>query len=306
MTQVNALGGPRARQKAGTAAKTARRARSRRGARGAGPIATGVLGSFLLLTGIFWSGLLLAVWPVVEAATLKDTIEPQQISLFGHTLFVVTPDTALILLVIVSSGMGSFIHMATSFADYVGNRRLATSWVWWYVLRLFIGIALAIVFYFAIRGGFFAANAGTEDVNPFGIAALAGLVGLFSKQATDKLREVFEELFRTRPESGDALRDDSIANPVPVVAGIEPATVTAGSETVLLVLTGEGFVPESVVRVGRAGGELLQRQTTFMNDGALEVELLADDVAEAGVIDVTVFNPEPGGGPSEPVTLDVT
>jgi hypothetical protein len=49
----------------------------------------------------------------------------------------------------------------------------------------------------AVRGGLLAAQASADAVNPYGVAALAGLVGMFSKQATDKLREVFDTLFRT-------------------------------------------------------------------------------------------------------------
>jgi hypothetical protein len=35
------------------------------------------------------------------------------------------------------------------------------------------------------------------NLSPHGIAAIAGLDGMFSKQATGKLREVFETLFKT-------------------------------------------------------------------------------------------------------------
>jgi hypothetical protein len=37
-------------------------------------------------------------------------------------------------------------------------------------------------------------------VNPYGMVALAGLVGMFTKQATDKLSEVFSTLFKTDRE----------------------------------------------------------------------------------------------------------
>ena len=40
-------------------------------------------------------------------------------------------------------------------------------------------------------------TAETKALSPFGIAGLSGLVGMFSKQAIDKLREVFETLFKT-------------------------------------------------------------------------------------------------------------
>lgn len=64
-------------------------------------------------------------------------------------------------------------------------------------LRPFIGSALALLVYFAARGGLISGNAGAKDLSPYGIGALAALAGMFSKQATDKLREVFENLFKT-------------------------------------------------------------------------------------------------------------
>jgi hypothetical protein len=277
-----------------------------------GPVGVTVLGSFLLVLGLVLAVLLVQLWPTVERATGGQARQAtsEELSLFwGAIDSSVTPDTALLLLVIVASALGSYVHAVTSFTDYVGNRRLATSWMWWYVLRLFVGIALAVLFYFAVRGGFFAADATTEQVNPFGMAALAGLVGLFSKQATDKLREVFDTLFRTAPGHGDDQRDDSITNPRPYVAGIKPPTLTAGSETTTVTLEGEGFVPESVVRVSRGAPQVavvLQRQTRFVSPTEMTLELLTEDLLEAGYFDVTVFNPEPGGGSSYPVRLDVS
>lgn len=116
-------------------------------------------------------------------------------------------ETRYLLLVAVTGALGSYIHLATSFADYLGNRQLVKSWHWWYILRPFIGSALAVMVYFAARGGLIAGTTGADSLSPSGIAALAGLAGMFSKQATDKLREVFENLFKTdKPPRGDALR----------------------------------------------------------------------------------------------------
>jgi hypothetical protein len=98
--------------------------------------------------------------------------------------------------------LGSCVHSAQSFVSYVGNRQIVRSWLSWYLLRPFIGLALAEVFYFVVRGGFFTGGAaGTGAINPFGLAALGGLTGMFSKEATDKLREVFKNLFRTEEAS---------------------------------------------------------------------------------------------------------
>jgi hypothetical protein len=189
----------------------------------------------------------------------------------------------------------------------VGNRRLATSWTWWYLLRVFVGSALALLFYFAVRGGFFGADTPENSINPYGIAALAGLVGLFSKQATDKLRELFDTLFRVAEGYGDESRGDSIANPIPVIAGVDPPALLVGGE-VLIHLAGEGFISGSMVRVSRADQPslVLERETTYVGPTQLDVTLHADDVAAAGALSIVVFNPAPGGGVSGPVAVEVT
>jgi hypothetical protein len=268
-----------------------------------GALGTTLLGAFLLLLGLLLVTVLFSVWPAIEQTTQQDTGQGSAEILFGISI---TSGTALILLVIVASALGSYIHAATSFADYVGNRRLVLSWLWWYILRVFIGVALALVFYFAVRGGLLAADATNQAVNPFGIGALAGLVGLFSKQATDKLSEVFGTLFRTAPGEGDDQRKDSIDNPRPTVVGVEPPTIEPGSDTVTLRVRGEGFIRQSQVRISRRDTDVvLERTTTFVSSTELTVQLLKEDLVEAGVLQVTVFNPEPGGGMSAPVPFDI-
>ncbi len=121
----------------------------------------------------------------------------------------------LILVVITIGAIGSYVHAATSFASYVGNQRLASSWMWWYILRPFIGSALALIFYFIVRAGFLQAGSGPESLSIFGVGALAGLTGMFSKQATDKLRELFDNFFKVADQNGglkDKLTDDDGAS----------------------------------------------------------------------------------------------
>jgi hypothetical protein len=268
---------------------------------------TSVLGLFLLALGFSLLYGLVAIWPAVEAAT-DASPGPKTVSVFGIS-FTTSPDTALILLVVLASSLGSYVHAATSFTDYVGNRRLASSWAWWYVLRVSMGGTLALLFYFAVRGGFFGVDTTTEEVNPYGVAALAGLVGLFSKQATDKLREIFDTLFRVAPGYGDDARGDSIANPVPEIAGVEPPTVAVGTSDVVLRLKGKGFVAQSVVRVSRQTAEgpvVLERDTAYVGPTELTIRLATEDVEAPGGLEMTVFNPQPGGGSSGVVTVDVT
>lgn len=265
------------------------------------------LGVFLIALGAMLLYFLYAIWPAVIAAT-DDAAGTRTVSLFGGRVGLKpSPDAAIILLVVSASALGSYVHAATSFTDYVGNRRLARSWLWWYVLRVFIGSALALLFYFAVRGGFFGAESNATDVNAYGVAALAGLVGLFSKQATDKLREVFDTLFKTAPGYGDDARDDSVDNPLPVVAGVEPESVPIRI-TETLTLRGSGFMSSSTVSVAPGAGNavVLEGATKFVSDNEIKVTLREADVAEAGELTFTVYNPPPGGGASEPVVVRVT
>lgn len=106
----------------------------------------------------------------------------------------------LLLIVAFAGALGAYVHAAQSFVSYVGNQQIVSSWLWWYLIRPFIGLALAEILYLAVRGGFFTLGSDPHAVNHFGIAALAGLSGMFSKEAVDKLHELFKNLFRTEKE----------------------------------------------------------------------------------------------------------
>jgi hypothetical protein len=114
-------------------------------------LGTSILGGALLVLSAAETLVLFAMWPLV--APVADGAAPvASWGLPGLGPWSISRETALLLLVVVVSMLGSFVHAATSFATYVGNRRLHPSWVWWYVLRTTIGAALALIVYFAIRG----------------------------------------------------------------------------------------------------------------------------------------------------------
>lgn len=104
-------------------------------------------------------------------------------------------ESRYLLLVLLAGALGSYVHLATSFVDFSGNRRFVASWAWWYLLRTSVGACLALLVYCTVRGGL--VQGPGESLNPYGIVSLAGMSGLFSRQATDKLRELFDNLFRT-------------------------------------------------------------------------------------------------------------
>jgi hypothetical protein len=173
-----------------------------------GALAVTLLGIYYMVLSVFLAYLLVRIWPVSDAEIEKSTY--QIVYLFrGLLKFSISKEIRLILIVMAAGGLGSFIHGATSLISYVGNRKIVKSWTWWYILRPFIGSVLALIFYFAIRGGFLSVTAGTEAISHFGIAATAGIVGMFSKEATDKLHEIFVTLFRPKDQRTDKLSDSN-------------------------------------------------------------------------------------------------
>ncbi|MGH9769945.1 MAG: IPT/TIG domain-containing protein [Blastocatellia bacterium] len=89
-------------------------------------------------------------------------------------------------------------------------------------------------------------------------------------------------------------------NPVPRITTINPETILAGGPAFVLVVNGANFVQGSVARVN---GQ--DRQTDLVSDTSLTVQIPATDVAAAGVLTITIFNPGPGGGTSNPAMLTV-
>lgn len=156
-----------------------------------------LIGLFLMVFGVGVIYSLVALSPAVQV-TASAAGGSRTIHWLGSAY---TPDrgTALIVLVVLAGALGSYLQGVVSFADYVGNRRLRQSWVWWYLLRVFIGSSLALLLYFVILGGLFTADAAADAVNPYGIAAISGLAGLSARNAIDKLREVLDTVFRDKP-----------------------------------------------------------------------------------------------------------
>lgn len=259
------------------------------------------LGFGLLALAFLLVYLFLILWPSgLSPNATGDSLHTVYFLPAQRAPFTISLDVRIILMVMMAGGLGSFIHAATSFGDYVGNEKLTTNWSWWYVLRPFIGMILAIIFYLVIRGGFLSAGTEAGKINPFGIAALAALVGIFSKQAIDKLDEVFNTLFRTASDGGDAKRKDNLLNPIPNVTEIDPQSVEPKTENVIVIVKGTGFVEGAVIRVNG-----VNRETQFSNNTQLTAKLLPEDVAEEGEVEVTVFNPGPGGGTSIPLKLKI-
>jgi hypothetical protein len=148
-----------------------------------------------------------------RAATLQQA-EMQFVRIAGGRIWM-PRELSYLVLAMVLGGLGSFLQAARSFADYAGNRTLVSSWAWWYTLQPFVGATLALFFYLVIRGGLLSGTASAADLSPHAVAAVSGLVGMFSKQAGDKLNEIFSLLLKTsgEPPRKDKINPDQTSDP---------------------------------------------------------------------------------------------
>lgn len=113
-----------------------------------------------------------------------------------------------IIMVLLSGAAGSFIHSAGSFINFTGEKKLSENWIWWYILRPFVGMGVALVFFIVFKAGLLSGT--NSEFNPYGLFALSALAGLSSDRATLKLRELFESLFNPKDDRSGKLRENSL------------------------------------------------------------------------------------------------
>ena len=91
-------------------------------------------------------------------------------------------------------------------------------------------------------------------------------------------------------------------NPTPVITGLFPSSITAGSQAFTLFISGNGFITSPQSQVFWNGS--MRTSTVNKTTLQLAVSILASDVATPGIAAVTVTNPEPGG-PSLAATFTI-
>ncbi|WP_262048346.1 hypothetical protein [Bradyrhizobium sp. Bra78] len=244
-------------------------------------------GLYLFITVLFFY-LLIATWPVLE--TGGGAFKDFHIFFSRHSW---EPDKQMLFTVIVAGALGGLTHTMTSFGDYVGNRQLSTNWLWFMILRVPIGMTLAVLFYFIVRGGLLLPTlstppAGTQvptnstlQLNPYGMAAFAALAGMFSKQATDKLAAVFDAVFAMRKP----VDRDNPLNARETDLKVAPAKLTQGKLEELTV-TGSGFQTDTKATING-------KDRAFKRSSATEgkITLLNEDVLSVGDLAIVVVNP---------------
>ncbi|MFQ5812207.1 MAG: hypothetical protein ACE5I2_03305 [Anaerolineae bacterium] len=166
-----------------------------------GPIGIVLITAYLILASVLLLYSLVQFWPSpVPAGESASTSSP--VAFLFWTLSV-SDEVRLIFIVALAGALGGLVHALRSLYWYVGNRKLVFSWLAMYILLPFVGSTLALVFYFVLRGGLFSPQATIQQTSPFGFAALAGLVGMFSEQAAEKLREVAATMLAPTPKGED-------------------------------------------------------------------------------------------------------
>ena len=93
---------------------------------------------------------------------------------------------------------------------------------------------------------------------------------------------------------------DSSLSPPPVVSSLSPVSAYTGSGALTLTVNGAGFTTASVVRWNGSN-----RTTTFVSSSQLQAAITPADVSSAATVQVSAFNPPPGGGTSASIPFTV-
>lgn len=96
------------------------------------------------------------------------------------------------------------------------------------------------------------------------------------------------------------VRVEPTPNPVPVINNLSPNSATAGGPGFLLTVNGNSFVNGCVVRWNG-----VNLATNFVNGNQVTASVPAANLATAGLVPITVFNPAPGGGLSNNGTFTI-
>lgn len=128
---------------------------------------------------------------------------------FSPRTYIFSGEAYLFLIVIVSGALGVIARAIFSIFRHIGLGDFSFRWTWYYILSPSGGIALSVVFYVVVRGGFYnpATISGDLPLNPFSFAALGALAGLFSENAMLKLKKIAEVLFMPVEEKNNRPRN---------------------------------------------------------------------------------------------------
>ncbi len=108
-------------------------------------------------------------------------------------------------------------------------------------------------------------------------------------------------VYNPPPGGGTVSATFTVQNLRPVLnTPLIPAAAVAGTTGFTLTVDGSHFIEPSVVRWNGS-----DRVTHYASSSRLTVDVLASDIASAGIAAITVFNPPPGGGKSNALSFPI-
>jgi hypothetical protein len=173
-----------------------------------------VTGAALLLTMLLLMTQLVSIWDAVAVATSTTDPTPaipQTALLFGLAHDTFNTDVVLMVMVLMVGALGALVGATRRFLYFAGRDELTRRDEWSYLMRPLQGAILALIVYFTLRGGYLGQDQ-SAPVNPYGVAGLSALVGLFTRHAVSKLTEVFDTMFgKPQEDANPVLTDKSEA-----------------------------------------------------------------------------------------------
>ena len=208
------------------------------------------------------------------------------VRLFGARLEV-SREARLFIVVALAGALGGLVYALRSLTWYAGNRNLKYSWMMTYYLQPIVGAGLATIIYVVLRGGLVVVTtqASPDVVNPFGFAAFGALVGLFSAQAAEWLKRIFEQVFVPAPKGKDPAIEVKVLE-------VKPERAAVGDD---VVITGSGFADVQRVTFGGVEGTNLRKVS------AGELRVTVPEGAVGGT--VTVYTPAGNADSPRPFTV---
>jgi hypothetical protein len=163
-------------------------------------------------------GVLLFTYPAAFVAGLVWTLLAPSIRP-GAGLTTVDPTQVNeALMVMLAGGVGSSVYAIRAYLKHACDLRdFSRDYVPWYVFRSIQGALLALIFYLVLRGGILVLTLNGEgqsstELNVWALAATGALVGLFSKYAIEKLRQVFIITFTSKAELDEDEKQETRKN----------------------------------------------------------------------------------------------
>ena len=224
---------------------------------------------------------LYALWEFWPTGVILKSQSAAPVHLFGISKNV-SVEIRLFAVVALTGALGGLLHSTRSFAWYVGHSSLRWRWLPYEIVTLFIGAGLATIVYVVIRGGIVSGKASTADINPYGFAAIGGIVGLFSEQALEMLRRVASDFFAEAPKGADSISEETTV--------VATTTVTAAQAPGVQTGEASAVTATSVTLGGTVSpnGDVTTYHFEYGTTGDYGLDTADGELSGNGPVDVTV------------------